>query len=313
MNAPVSFTLTPADPDSPAGITTHYDLGAGQLTGTSGTISTEGTTTITYWSVDAVGNEELPHQIRQIRVDKTGPFVAVPNNSTSMASPGAVSVIVSDTLSGLKDVSYWLDGAATTTTVQAVSPYAQLTVNVTGIAAGARTLTWAATDIVGNTKTGTATFTVTAPAYIPQNVYRFFNLRAGVHFYTASEAEKQNVIETLGNVYRFEGPAYTINLANPNNTMPVYRFYDIKAGVHLYTADPVERDHVITALGNVYRYEGPAYNVSTTSVNAFPVYRFYNLQAGVHFYTASEAERINVQTTLYRVYRYEGPAFYVGK
>ena len=154
---------------------------------------------------------------------------------------------------------------------------------------------------------------VTAPAYVPQNVYRFFNLRAGVHFYTASEAEKQNVIDTLGGVYRFEGPSYAINLANPNNTLPVYRFFNTKAGVHFYTASAVERDNVINTLGGTYRYEGPSYNVSTTSNNAFPVYRFYNLAQGVHFYTASEAEKQNVIDTLGGVYRFEGISYWVGR
>ena len=144
-------------------------------------------------------------------------------------------------------------------------------------------------------------------------VYRFYNLKVGVHFYTASESEKNNVINTLGNVYRFEGPSYSINLSNPNNTLPVYRFFNTRAGVHFYTASAAERDNVINTLGGVYRFEGPSYNVSSTSANAFPVYRFYNLKQGVHFYTSSEAEKNNVINTLGGVYRFEGISYYVGK
>jgi hypothetical protein len=41
-----------------------------------------------------------------------------------------------------------------------------------------------------------------------QPVYRFYNFRKGVHFYTASEAEKNNVVATLSSTYRLEGVAF---------------------------------------------------------------------------------------------------------
>ena len=165
------------------------------------------------------------------------------------------------------------------------------------------------------TPTGVQTYCQALPvaAPTPMPVWRFYNLRAGVHFYTASEAEKNNVINTLGGVYRFEGPSYTINLSNPNNTLPVYRFFNLKQGVHFYTASEEEKNTVINTLGGTYRFEGPSYNVSRTSVNAFPVYRFYNLKQGVHFYTSSEVEKNNVINTLGAVYRFEGISYWVGK
>ncbi len=39
-------------------------------------------------------------------------------------------------------------------------------------------------------------------------VYRFFNLKNGSHFYTASEEEKAHVIATWPDVYQLEGPAF---------------------------------------------------------------------------------------------------------
>jgi len=41
-------------------------------------------------------------------------------------------------------------------------------------------------------------------------VYRFFNLRNGSHFFTASAAEADMVIATWPTIYRFEGPAFWI-------------------------------------------------------------------------------------------------------
>jgi len=41
-------------------------------------------------------------------------------------------------------------------------------------------------------------------------VYRFYNLRNGSHFYTASEVEKDYVIATWPTIYQFEGPAFWV-------------------------------------------------------------------------------------------------------
>ncbi len=151
-----------------------------------------------------------------------------------------------------------------------------------------------------------------APPASLLSVYRFYNFKQGVHFYTASEEEKNSVIARLSSVYRLEGVGYNINVANPANSHPLYRFYNFKQGVHFYTASEAEKANVIATLGSTYRYEGPAYNVCPTPVaGATTVYRFYNFRKGVHFYTASEEEKANVIASLGSTYRYEGPAFYL--
>jgi hypothetical protein len=89
-------------------------------------------------------------------------------------------------------------------------------------------------------------------------LYRFFNLRTGTHFYTADEGEKNNVINTLGYLYHFDGVAYSVSSFD-GFSHPVFRFYNKIAGVHFYTADVAERDNVINTMGWKYSYEGPAY------------------------------------------------------
>jgi hypothetical protein len=42
---------------------------------------------------------------------------------------------------------------------------------------------------------------VEAVPYTPLNVYRFYNLRTGTHFYTADPAERDTVLNTLGSLY----------------------------------------------------------------------------------------------------------------
>jgi hypothetical protein len=150
------------------------------------------------------------------------------------------------------------------------------------------------------------------PALMP--VYRFYNVKNGTHFYTASEAEKANVLSKLFSTYRLEGVAYGVNTANPANSAPLYRFYNLRTGVHFYTASEAEKTDLVQRLSATYRLEGVAYNVSTTAAaGALPVYRFYNMKKGVHFYTASAAERDNVKATMSGTYRDEGTAFYVGQ
>lgn len=57
---------------------------------------------------------------------------------------------------------------------------------------------------------GPAYFVVGTPSGSTQSVYRFYNNRAGVHFYTASETERNNVIATLSWLYTYEGPAFNV-------------------------------------------------------------------------------------------------------
>jgi photosystem II stability/assembly factor-like uncharacterized protein/tRNA U38,U39,U40 pseudouridine synthase TruA len=167
------------------------------------------------------------------------------------------------------------------------------------------------TNVTAN-KSVTASFAAdgTTPSLTP--VYRFYNLKMGVHFYTASASEMATVRDTLYRTYRLEGVAYNLNTANPANDTSLYRFYNIKKGVHFYTASEAEKANVIRTLSGTYRYEGVAYRVCATAVaGATPVYRFYNLKQGVHFYTASAAERDTVVRTLWSTYRLEGVGYYL--
>ena len=149
-----------------------------------------------------------------------------------------------------------------------------------------------------------------APAYVP--VYRFYDPKHGVHFYTASESEKSKVLATSSSSYEYEGVAYRVNVTNPSNCTPLYRFYNRRRGAHFYTASESEKANVIRTMSSIYRCEGVAYNVCTSPVpNATPVHRFYNMGTGVHFYTASESEKANVMATLSGTYTYEGIAYYL--
>jgi hypothetical protein len=93
----------------------------------------------------------------------------------------------------------------------------------------------------------------------PLPVYRFYNRKVGVHFYTASAAERDHVLGTLSSTYTLEGVGYALDAAAAANDAPLYRFYNLKRGVHFYTASAAERDNVIAHMRSVYRYDGVAY------------------------------------------------------
>jgi hypothetical protein len=77
-----------------------------------------------------------------------------------------------------------------------------------------------------------------------QRTHRFFNTRTGVHFYTSSDTERQQIQATLPH-FRYEGTAYRVMVGQADFAVPVYRFYNRVSGTHLYTASESEKNRVI--------------------------------------------------------------------
>lgn len=130
------------------------------------------------------------------------------------------------------------------------------------------------------TGTVTRTFSVSVKRV---TMYRLYNPNSGEHLYTASAAERNNLVR-IG--WRAEGTAW---IAPSSSTIPVYRLYNPNNGDHHYTLSSAERDY-LASIG--WRYEGVSwysYGASTSK----PLYRLFNpnLQAGSHHYTTSASER----------------------
>ena len=144
---------------------------------------------------------------------------------------------------------------------------------------------------------------------IGTSVFRFFDSEAGVHFYTASEAERDFVESTLDN-YDLENPSFaSINPENLDNADEIYRFFNTNTGGHFYTADETERDFVINNLDEFVFEDVAFYGFEINVDGTIPVYRFFETTSGVHFYTADEAERTFVEQNLSN-YNFEGVAYY---
>ena len=141
-----------------------------------------------------------------------------------------------------------------------------------------------------------------------RTVYRFFNNNAGVHFYTANEAER-DAVQELDN-FSFEGASYlgVDPLTGSPEPVPVYRFLNQNTGVHLYTTSETERE-AVQELDN-FSFEGEAFFAYESEVEgSIPIYRFFNTTSGAHFYTPSAAERDNVEDNL-PDFASEGIAYY---
>jgi hypothetical protein len=178
-------------------------------------------------------------------------------------------------------------------------------------------------------------------------VYRFYNKTNGDHFYTISETEKNNLINSMPS-YAFEGVVFYTYQSAVDNSAPVYRFLNKTNGDHFYTINETERTYVQNNLSSIYLYEGIAFYSLKTQIlsavnvyrfyniangdhfytasgeeatrlnnlpenNSNPIYRFYNVTNGDHFYTASESEKNSIIATPNFAYKYEGTAFYAYK
>ncbi|WP_323797118.1 hypothetical protein [Nisaea sp.] len=140
------------------------------------------------------------------------------------------------------------------------------------------------------------------------DIYRFFNTESGVHFYTSSTVERDNVISNLP-VYTYEGVAFSVSESDATASS-VYRFLK-SDNTHFYTISDLEKWTIQTSNPS-YQLEGVAYEAATVSnsYNDTALYRFFNTQTGTHFYTVDTNERDSVLENLPQ-YSYEGVAYYV--
>lgn len=141
-------------------------------------------------------------------------------------------------------------------------------------------------DIVSKTGVASAPLTVVeslnvapgdnAQESVPgRDMFRLYNPNSGEHFYTASDEERDYLINAG---WTYEGVAWKA----PLDGVPVYRFYNPNAGEHHYTYRAEERDHLINA-GWILE-EGGWFSDPEETV---PLYRLYNPNefANNHHYT----------------------------
>jgi surface protein len=89
-------------------------------------------------------------------------------------------------------------------------------------------------------------------------IYRFWSKKHKGHFYTASEEEKNLVINKYDDyVWKYEGIAYYAYPTRQINSTPIFRFWSAKNKHHFYTASEEEKNYVINNYDDyVWKYEG---------------------------------------------------------
>ncbi len=168
--APVQVSLSATDPpygvnDYSSGVkATYYEVGAGAVTTYTGspfTVSDEGTTTVSYWSVDNAGNVEET-RTSDVRIDAVAP-VTTSDALASYVLTATVGLSAEDTASGVASTWYRLDGGPV-----------QIGTTLATSQRGSHSLEFGSVDVAGNREqTKTADFDVLAASHVYPGLDRY--------------------------------------------------------------------------------------------------------------------------------------------
>jgi hypothetical protein len=86
-------------------------------------------------------------------------------------------------------------------------------------------------------------------------VYRFWSDIFLHHFYTISEEEKDYVMATWPDVWKYEKVGFYAYPMQVEGTLPVYRFWSDEFLGHFYTISEEEKDYVMATWPDVWSYE----------------------------------------------------------
>ncbi|MGO4497396.1 endonuclease [Paenibacillus sp. 2RAB27] len=155
----VTVTLTAVD-DQAGAVTTQYGINGGTSTAYTApiSISSEGSTTLSYSSTDAAGNVEAAKSL-QVKLDKTAPIATLTESGHAVkdvtyGTSVTFNLVANDAISGVVTQSLTLDGQAITS---------GQTIAAGSLAVGAHTVAYLVTDAAGNTTTASQTFNVVKP------------------------------------------------------------------------------------------------------------------------------------------------------
>lgn len=118
---PIAVTLGASDSESGV-LATLYQVGGGVVETYTApiNIAAEGATTISYWSVDAVGNFETP-KTATVRIDRTGPVVTDDSSPDWQTGPVTVAFSAADAGVDSSIFHYSLDGSGEATTAASMA------------------------------------------------------------------------------------------------------------------------------------------------------------------------------------------------
>jgi hypothetical protein len=151
------------------------------------------------------------------------------------------------------------------------------------------------------------------PRFYSIPLYRFYRSDNDSHFFTANEAEKNNILtNSPSDIWTLERVSQHVLSTQIANSNPVYRLFNTVSGGHFYTTSQQELEGILNTMGDTFKLEGVAFYALVAPVyGAMPVYRFYAPQTASHFFTISEAEKNQIIATIPTSrLQYEGIAWY---
>lgn len=132
------------------------------------------------------------------------------------------------------------------------------------------------------------------PTQILMPIHRLFNRLNGAYLYTRSVTDANYV---LGKWSEFEYtdpvPAFCAHSTPADGLTPIYRLYNTKNGMYLYTRGEVDRDYVLHKWPEFEFTDGtPSFYASLTPhAGLTPIYRLFNTKTGAYLYTRGEVDR----------------------
>jgi hypothetical protein len=229
-SAPVTtITLTPASPngtngwydgtnptftlstsDGGAGVqTTYYEIDGGTATvypGSAVTIPNGAAQTVTYWSVDIVGNLESAHTTAALSIDTEGPSGSITAPTANVTVSGSSVTVTSNSADGLSGIAsvafqYATHGESTWTTIgtDTASPYS-VTWNASTLS-GQYDLRTVTMDNAGNSSTSTiVTVTVTATTSGSYSGASNGNMSNGTAYYSINATSTGSTTKTANSI-----------------------------------------------------------------------------------------------------------------
>jgi uncharacterized protein (TIGR02145 family) len=146
-------------------------------------------------------------------------------------------------------------------------------------------------------------------------MYRLYNTKNGAYLYTRGDADRNHVTNTWPEFEFTDGvPAFYAPLVAQTGLTPIYRLYNTKNGMYLYTRGEADKNHVTGTWPEFEFTDGvPAFYASlmNNGDGTTPIFRLYNTKNGAYLYTRGTADRDHVLNTWPEFEYTDGvPAFY---
>ncbi len=142
-------------------------------------------------------------------------------------------------------------------------------------------------------------------------VHRFWSPVYNGHFFTISDAERNQISSTWSDIWQYESVAWLAHADVASGTSPVYRFWSPVYRRHFFTISVGERDRIMANWPDIWDYEGVAWHAyQSDGAGRSAIYRFWSPVNRGHFYTISAGERDHIIATWPDIWRYEGVAYY---